>query len=301
MSWAGSFSRDAGPARLPGTHADGDPGWAARRARVVALLAEADRLAALADLVGAGSLPGHERMVLLGGRLLREGVLQQSALSAARRLLLRRRRPRRWWTLVLARGRPLRGARRRRNARGHRRGAGLRAGPARPRGGRPRRRRRRGAVRGTRCWPAWRRRERAAAVVEYSDVREVRGPLLVVRGVTGSAGTSSPTIRLDDRRGAARPRPGGRRRPRGGAGARGHRRDARPHGTGVAFAGQPLRIPVGDGWLGRVCNGRGEPLDGGPAGPRRPAPRRSPGPRSTRSGANRPPSRCSPASPRSTR
>ena len=26
----------------------------------------------------------------------------------------------------------------------------------------------------------------------------------------------------------------------------------------------PLAIPVGDGWLGRVCNGRGEPLDGGP-------------------------------------
>lgn len=25
-----------------------------------------------------------------------------------------------------------------------------------------------------------------------------------------------------------------------------------------------MRIPVGDGWLGRVCNGRGEPLDGGP-------------------------------------
>jgi V/A-type H+-transporting ATPase subunit B len=32
----------------------------------------------------------------------------------------------------------------------------------------------------------------------------------------------------------------------------------------MAFAGQPLRIPVGPGWLGRVCNGRGEPLDGGP-------------------------------------
>jgi V/A-type H+/Na+-transporting ATPase subunit B len=35
-------------------------------------------------------------------------------------------------------------------------------------------------------------------------------------------------------------------------------------GLRVAFTGSPLRIPVGDGWLGRVCNGRGEPLDGGP-------------------------------------
>jgi len=32
----------------------------------------------------------------------------------------------------------------------------------------------------------------------------------------------------------------------------------------VAFSGRPLRIPVGEGWLGRVCNGRGEPVDGGP-------------------------------------
>ena len=39
------------------------------------------------------------------------------------------------------------------------------------------------------------------------------------------------------------------------------------HGTAgdrVAFSGSPLRIPVGADWLGRVCNGRGEPLDGGP-------------------------------------
>jgi V/A-type H+/Na+-transporting ATPase subunit B len=37
-----------------------------------------------------------------------------------------------------------------------------------------------------------------------------------------------------------------------------------PAGTSVAFTGTPLRIPVGAGWLGRVCNGRGEPVDGGP-------------------------------------
>ena len=81
VGWAGSFSRDA--ERLGVWYArNGDLEWARRRARVTSLLAEADRLGDLAELVGAGSLPGHERVVLLAGRLLREGVLQQSALSA---------------------------------------------------------------------------------------------------------------------------------------------------------------------------------------------------------------------------
>jgi V/A-type H+-transporting ATPase subunit A len=81
VTWAGSYCRDT--TTIGAWYAgQGDPGWAARRGRVVALLAEADRLAALAELVGLGSLPGHERVVLLAGRLLREGVLQQSSLSA---------------------------------------------------------------------------------------------------------------------------------------------------------------------------------------------------------------------------
>jgi V/A-type H+-transporting ATPase subunit A len=80
VAWAGSYSRDAD--RVGAWYAGhGDPGWAARRARMVSILAEADRLADLAELVGIGALPGHERMVMLTGRLLREGVLQQSALS----------------------------------------------------------------------------------------------------------------------------------------------------------------------------------------------------------------------------
>ena len=80
VSWSGSFSRDAGD--LAGWYvAHDDPDWAGRRARILALLAEADRLSALAELVGAGSLPGHERVVMLAGRLLRLAVLQQSALS----------------------------------------------------------------------------------------------------------------------------------------------------------------------------------------------------------------------------
>jgi V/A-type H+-transporting ATPase subunit A len=81
ISWTGSYCRDVDAigAWYAGS---GDPGWAARRGRAVALLAEADRLAALAELVGIAALPGHERVVLLGGRLLREAVLQQNSLSA---------------------------------------------------------------------------------------------------------------------------------------------------------------------------------------------------------------------------
>jgi V/A-type H+-transporting ATPase subunit A len=80
VSWAGSFSRDAEP--IAGWHVrEGDPAWTRRRADVIALLAEADRLASVAELVGVETMPGRERIVLLAGRLLREGVLQQSASS----------------------------------------------------------------------------------------------------------------------------------------------------------------------------------------------------------------------------
>ena len=80
VAWSGSFSRDA--ERLAAWYSrHGDPAWAGRRSRVMSLLAEADRLSDLAALVGVSALPGHERVSLLAGRLLREGVLQQSALS----------------------------------------------------------------------------------------------------------------------------------------------------------------------------------------------------------------------------
>lgn len=80
VSWAGSFSRDV--ARLEAWYGrKGDPGWARRRRRVATLLSESDRLADLADLVGVAAMPASERVVLLGGRLLREGALQQNALS----------------------------------------------------------------------------------------------------------------------------------------------------------------------------------------------------------------------------
>jgi V/A-type H+-transporting ATPase subunit A len=81
VSWGESSSRDV--QYVAKWHAEeGDPTWGDRRARAVALLAEADRLQAVAELVGTASLPDAERIVLLTGRLLREAVLQQSALSA---------------------------------------------------------------------------------------------------------------------------------------------------------------------------------------------------------------------------
>ena len=80
LSWTGSFSRDADA--LAGWYLrHGDPEWARRRSRMSGLLAEADRLTSLAELVGAGTLPGRERVVMLAGRLLRLVVLQQNALS----------------------------------------------------------------------------------------------------------------------------------------------------------------------------------------------------------------------------
>ncbi|MGW7543179.1 V-type ATP synthase subunit A [Streptomyces sp. NPDC054770] len=82
VSWTDSFSRDA--AVLAAAHARaGDPDWAGRRARVARLLAEADRLADLVELVGITALPPRERISVLAGRLLREAVIQQSALSPA--------------------------------------------------------------------------------------------------------------------------------------------------------------------------------------------------------------------------
>jgi len=81
VTWRHSFSLD--DTLIANWHAaQGRVGWSDSRARALALLAESDRLASVVELVGIGALPSHERVVMLSGRLLREGVLQQSALSA---------------------------------------------------------------------------------------------------------------------------------------------------------------------------------------------------------------------------
>jgi V/A-type H+-transporting ATPase subunit A len=80
VSWSGSFCRDV--AAVAAWHATaGDAGWAERRSQLAALLAEADRIGSLAELMGAAALPPTERVTLVAGRLIREGLLQQSALS----------------------------------------------------------------------------------------------------------------------------------------------------------------------------------------------------------------------------
>lgn len=99
--------------------------------------------------------------------------------------------------------------------------------------------------------------------LEYSGVASVEGPLLVVRGVEGVGWDEQAVVKLDS---------GELRHGQvlevdrdlavvelfeGGDGIR-------PDTTRIAFTGSPIRIPVGEGWLGRVCNGSGEVIDGGP-------------------------------------
>jgi len=79
VSWSASFSRDAEALGTARVGAVGDSGWTVQRARVLDLLTESDRLAALTELVGVTALPDNERMVLVAGRLLREAVLAQNA------------------------------------------------------------------------------------------------------------------------------------------------------------------------------------------------------------------------------
>ncbi|MCU7729430.1 V-type ATP synthase subunit B [Actinoplanes sp. KI2] len=103
----------------------------------------------------------------------------------------------------------------------------------------------------------------------WTTVRELNGPLLTVAGVTGVGWDEYAEIDV------------GGEDPRHGVvlavqddlaivqvleGTSG----MDPDDTAVRFAGRPLRIAVGPGWLGRTCNGRGEPLDDGPpvSGPR---------------------------------
>ncbi|MEU9849988.1 V-type ATP synthase subunit B [Streptomyces sp. NPDC047985] len=99
--------------------------------------------------------------------------------------------------------------------------------------------------------------------VEYTAIRELRGPLAVVDGVSGVGWDEFVLVTLESGE------------QRHGLVLEVDREVAvvqvledtagmDPARVRMAFAGGPLRIPVGPGWLGRVCNGRGEPADGGP-------------------------------------
>ena len=105
---------------------------------------------------------------------------------------------------------------------------------------------------------------RARLRVEHAGVDELRGPLLVVRGVSDVGWDEFAVIRTASE--AA---------PRHGLVLEVDRDLAVVQvfegtdglalgGTRISFTGEPLRVPVGTAWMGRGCNGRGEPVDGGP-------------------------------------
>jgi V/A-type H+-transporting ATPase subunit A len=58
-----------------------DPGWQERRATALGILSQADELARIANLVGPEALSAQQRWTLEGAALIKEGVLQQSALD----------------------------------------------------------------------------------------------------------------------------------------------------------------------------------------------------------------------------
>jgi V/A-type H+/Na+-transporting ATPase subunit B len=102
-----------------------------------------------------------------------------------------------------------------------------------------------------------------ASAVAYTNVQELHGSLIVLKDVQGVGWDEFAVVEVDD-------------------GTRRHGivleldRDLavvqvlegtdglRPGGVRVRFSGRPLQVPVGPGWLGRVCNGRGVPIDDGP-------------------------------------
>ncbi|HET9020828.1 MAG TPA: V-type ATP synthase subunit B [Ornithinibacter sp.] len=100
-------------------------------------------------------------------------------------------------------------------------------------------------------------------VVEHAGVTGLRGPLLVVDGVDGVGWDEFVTVRVDgsgDRHGVVLEADRDVAVIQVLEGTEG----VDPQRTRVRFSGAPLRVPVGEGWLGRVCNGRGAPLDDGP-------------------------------------
>jgi V/A-type H+-transporting ATPase subunit B len=101
------------------------------------------------------------------------------------------------------------------------------------------------------------------APVSYASLASIQGPLVLVEGVEGVGWDELAEIRAD----SGPPRHGVVLEVRGDVavvqvfeGTGGLRLDD----ARVTFSGAPLRTPVGEAWLGRVCNGLGEPLDGGP-------------------------------------
>ncbi|MES9609367.1 V-type ATP synthase subunit B [Actinomadura sp. NPDC000929] len=107
----------------------------------------------------------------------------------------------------------------------------------------------------------------------YTGIAQVRGPLVVVTGAGDVGWDEFADIRVgrdgdaadgeaaeDDRHGLVLDTARDRVLVQVLEGTGGMSTE----GMRVTFSGAPLRVPVGTAWLGRVCDGMGQPLDGGP-------------------------------------
>jgi len=101
------------------------------------------------------------------------------------------------------------------------------------------------------------------APVEYRAISSIGGPLIVVADVEGVGWDEVAQVTLDSgevRHGTVLDVDHDLAVVEILEGTSGMRLDS----TRVAFSGTPMQIAVGEGWLGRTCNGRGDPIDGGP-------------------------------------
>lgn len=104
---------------------------------------------------------------------------------------------------------------------------------------------------------------RIEAPIEHRALGSIRGPLIAVQDVSGVGFDEVADIRLSSgevRHGVVLEVDRDLAIVEVLEGTAGMRLDS----ARVAFGGMPMEIPVSEGWLGRTCNGRGEPLDGGP-------------------------------------
>ena len=80
IDWTESYSEYV-PAAAGWWAENVDPDWAVRRAEALGLLHQSDELARIVNLVGPEALSAGQRWVLEGAALVKEGLLQQSALD----------------------------------------------------------------------------------------------------------------------------------------------------------------------------------------------------------------------------
>ena len=99
--------------------------------------------------------------------------------------------------------------------------------------------------------------------LERTGVEDLRGPLMAVPGTEGVGWDEFAEIRLpagDLRHGLVLHVDTDRAIVQVLEGTAG----VHPDQVRTVFTGEPLQVPVGPSWLGRVCDGLGQPLDGGP-------------------------------------